>query len=421
MSYVLGLVLQPSSHHNKLIRIRIAHLQDNKLIRQIDSTMAPKPRTSFKTRETNPTNPTYEAARNCMRNDTQTMDQTSDLPRDHVDAENALHDAESLRRNDELGRQQAEAAAAAQQTSSSSNSAPSASTFHADDNLPHYLPGLGPHYRDLFTTTKSNNPPPDESPSASDNNNDDLASAFSKRRDLQIKNRSSFESAENSTTTTQLFNIQNAITLKKGVTFEVAKAFKNQAKNPRCTMRWEDLILPEARTEVTTKLYTVQYHVFCPKEDDIEQWPKNSGLSLIEIADTIYKMYSPPAIDNKSLEQQLRKKPFAYDAKNEMVEIAHLGGLQEVINSNIGGIGMTDEKNDALARIIYKKIPTNCHFEVEFKSQTKGYLKKHNNKLDNVQATCFRIRNLLAEFRELGRKFQSFAPAMHKFRIKYED
>jgi hypothetical protein len=43
--------------------------------------------------------------------------QTFDLPRDHVDAENALRDAESLRRNDELGRQ-------AQQTSSSSTALP---------------------------------------------------------------------------------------------------------------------------------------------------------------------------------------------------------------------------------------------------------------------------------------------------------
>jgi hypothetical protein len=132
--------------------------------------MAPKPRTSSKPRE-NPTNPTYEAARNCMRNNTQTMDQTSDLPRDHVDAENALRDAESLRRKNELGRQQAAAAAAAQQTSSSSSSAPSASTFHSNDNLPDYMPGLGPHYRNLFTTTNSSNHPPDESPSASDINN----------------------------------------------------------------------------------------------------------------------------------------------------------------------------------------------------------------------------------------------------------
>jgi hypothetical protein len=105
-------------------------------------------------------------------------------------------------------------------------------------------------------------------------------------------------------------------------------------------MKWEYLILPEACMEITMKLCNVQFHVFCPKEDDREQLPKNSGLSLIEIADIIYKMYSPPAIKNKSLEQQLSKKPFAYDATNEMIEIAHLSGLQEVIDSNIGGIGM---------------------------------------------------------------------------------
>jgi hypothetical protein len=83
-------------------------------------------------------------------------------------------------------------------------------------------------------------------------------------------------------------------------------------------------------------------------------------------------MYCPLAINNKSLEQQLREKPLAYDATNEMMEIAHLSGLQEVIDSNIGDIGMTDEKNDVLAKIIYKKIPTNCQFEIDFKTRTKA-------------------------------------------------
>jgi hypothetical protein len=187
-------------------------------------------------------------------------------------------------------------------------------------------------------------------------------------------------------------------------------------------MKWEDLIVPEARTEITMKLCNVQFQVFCPKEDDREQWPKNSGPSLIEIAYIIYKMYSPPAINNKSLEQQLREKPFAYDTTNEMMgSLTSADFKKSSTDSNIGGIGMTDEQNDALAKIIYKKNPTNCQFEIEFKTRTKTYLEKHNTKFDNVQATIFRIRNLLAEFRELGRKYQSFAPATYRFRIKYDD
>jgi hypothetical protein len=36
--------------------------------------------------------PSYDDARNCVRNDTQTMDQTSDLPRNQNEAEEAhLH------------------------------------------------------------------------------------------------------------------------------------------------------------------------------------------------------------------------------------------------------------------------------------------------------------------------------------------
>jgi hypothetical protein len=92
-------------------------------------------------------------------------------------------------------------------------------------------------------------------------------------------------------------------------------------------------------------------------------------------------MYSPPAIKDKSLEQQLREKLFAYDATNEVMEIAHLsGGLQEVIDSNIGGIGMTDEQNDTLAKITYKKISTDCQFEIDLKARTIAYLEKNNTK-----------------------------------------
>jgi hypothetical protein len=133
-------------------------------------------------------------------------------------------------------------------------------------------------------------------------------------------------------------------------------------------------------------------------------------------------MYSPPAINKKSLEQQLREKPFAYDATNEMMEIAYLSGLQEVIDSIIGGIGMTDEQNDALAKIIYKEIPTNCQFEIDFKTRTKFYLEKHTTPNSITSKRPYsEIRNQLAEFRELGRKYQSFAPATYRFRIKYED
>jgi hypothetical protein len=46
----------------------------------------------FQTRFVKETTPTYEAARNCVLDDTQTLDQTSELPRDNIDAENALRE-----------------------------------------------------------------------------------------------------------------------------------------------------------------------------------------------------------------------------------------------------------------------------------------------------------------------------------------
>jgi hypothetical protein len=52
--------------------------------------MGPKQqRNSSKAKETTPT---YEAAKNCVRDDTQTLDQTSELPRDNIDAKNGLRE-----------------------------------------------------------------------------------------------------------------------------------------------------------------------------------------------------------------------------------------------------------------------------------------------------------------------------------------
>jgi Mo-dependent nitrogenase C-terminus len=112
---------------------------------------------------------------------------------------------------------------------------------------------------------------------------------------------------------------------------------------------------------------------------------------------------------------------FVQLASNGSSNNSAVNKIQSTVDSNIGSIGMTDEQNDTLAKILYKKIPTNCEFDKEFKLRTKAYLAKNNTKFDNIIAVCFRIRNLLAEFRELGRRRKSFAPPRLRFRIKYED
>jgi hypothetical protein len=56
-------------------------------------TMGPKNQRSAPRRSE--TVPTYDDARNCVRNDTQTMDQTSDLPRNQNEAEEAHTERET--------------------------------------------------------------------------------------------------------------------------------------------------------------------------------------------------------------------------------------------------------------------------------------------------------------------------------------
>jgi hypothetical protein len=66
--------------------------------------------------------PTYDDARNCVRNDTQTMDQTSDLPRNHNEAEEAHTERET----------------------------PSSSSSSSSVTEEPVLPGTGSRYRDMF-------------------------------------------------------------------------------------------------------------------------------------------------------------------------------------------------------------------------------------------------------------------------------
>jgi hypothetical protein len=75
--------------------------------------------------------PNYDDARNCVLNDTQTMDQTSDLPRNHNEAEVAYTERET-------------------QSSSSSSSSVTEEPV---------IPGTGSRYRDMFNMPEV---PPDQ-------------------------------------------------------------------------------------------------------------------------------------------------------------------------------------------------------------------------------------------------------------------
>jgi hypothetical protein len=238
--------------------------------------------------------PSYAEAASCIRNDTQTLDETTDLPRDHVDEENRRDEELRAARDEELR-------ASVSSSSSSSNT----STYDEP-----FAPGVS--YMDIFVQ----NPP-----SANANQQVDASSATNNLQgdttipELPIKKR-----------VTGLFNMAKVVQLTRGnINFETAKAFRTQANDPNC--------------ELT----------------------------------------------------------------NQNLEIEDLLQYQEQIDRHYMGQEISPEQNDILAKIFYKKIPANCELETDFKAKTKLDLEKAGTKLDTVFGACYRLRVLLATFRELCR------------------
>jgi hypothetical protein len=142
------------------------------------------------------------------------------------------------------------------------------------------------------------------------------------------------------------------------------------------------------------------HHNLCAA-DKRENWPADSDLTLLQIAEIIYKIYSPPIGDNKGIDQMAREHQFSYAISNQTIEIQCILSYQEIIDRHYMGQEITPEQNDVLAKIFYKKIPANCELGKDFKARTKADLEAKGTKLDTVKAACYRLRALLADFREL--------------------
>jgi hypothetical protein len=206
--------------------------------------MGPKQnRTSSKTKETTPT---YEAARNCVRDDTQTLDQTSELPRDNIDAENALRE---IREREAIeartGRPvflpvnpPAETSASSESSASATSSASSTASSTApltptsiindDESIPVR------QYRDSFAFQAAPNVPTEQTATsdqhvdAVDDHTDIIQMGNVVTSDPPIRKR-----AAEAPRTQTLFNMLKAVQLKKGnINFTSAKAFKTQAEDP---------------------------------------------------------------------------------------------------------------------------------------------------------------------------------------------
>jgi hypothetical protein len=109
----------------------------------------------------------------------------------------------------------------------------------------------------------------------------------------------------------------------------------------------------------------------------------------------------------------------------EQLEIKDILAYQEDINTHYMGEKITVEQDHILAKILakifYKKIPTNCPLADDFKQRTLKHLANKNTKFDTVFSACYRLRVHLAEFCEVRRKASTYAPTTYAYRIKHED
>ena len=65
-----------------------------------------------------------------------------------------------------------------------------------------------------------------------------------------------------------------------------------------------------------------------------------------------------------------REHQFSYAISNQTIEIQCILSYQEIIDRYYMGQEITSEQNDALAKIFYKRIPSNCELEKDFKART---------------------------------------------------
>jgi hypothetical protein len=226
---------------------------------------------------------------------------------------------------------------------------------------------------------------------------------------------------ENFHRTAGLFNMAKVVQPTKGnISFETAKAFKLQAEDPNCTLKWDQLIMKDGREEIALMLCNPLYANLCP-QNELEPWPADSNLDLMQIANIIYKIYSPPQSAGKNQLQRSREAAFRYGMDCEQLEIKDILAYQEDINTHYMGEKITVEQDHILAENFYKKIPTNCPLADDFKQRTLEHLANKNTKFDAVFSACYRLRVLLAEFSELRRKASTYAPTTYAYRIKHED
>jgi hypothetical protein len=221
--------------------------------------MGPKQqRNSSKAKETTPT---YEAARNCVCDDTQTLDQTSELPRDTCSPRNPRarsNRSQNWQTSISSSKSSASSESSASATSSASASSTASSTapltptsiVNDDESIPVH------QYRDSFAFQAAPNVPTEQTATsdqhvyAFDDHTDIIQMGNVGTSDPPIRKR-----AAEAPRTQTLFNMLKAVQLKKGnINFATARAFKTH------NLSWRQVIMEDGRREIAMMLVNPLHH-----------------------------------------------------------------------------------------------------------------------------------------------------------------
>ena len=141
--------------------------------------------------------------------------------------------------------------------------------------------------------------------------------------------------------------------------------------------------------------------------------------SLLEIAETIMKLYAPEAApQTKAIDQRCREAAFGYKMSDQLVEEKHLLAYLELVENNYLGQECLPEQNDKLAKELYKKLPKNTGMAKLFTEHT---IKEIGGGLDTVEKASLRIKGLLSLVRQSIRIATSYGPDNYDYRIDSRD
>ena len=119
---------------------------------------------------------------------------------------------------------------------------------------------------------------------------------------------------------------------------------------------------------------------------------------MIEIAETIMKLYAPEAApQTKSIDQRCREAVFAYRMDDQNIEEKNLTSYHMLVDHNYLAAAITPEQNDRLAKELNEKLPKNTGMAKLFTERTTEEI---GTGLDTVDQAVYRIKALLAQVRQ---------------------